>query len=115
MMPDTDVLAHLDWQTLGCQCDQHICTSRGGCTNPATMQIEFHALDHCNTPITRDGDTLNPYGNYVYILCRTCFEDLEQAAYLHIRNLNQWGRKTCLTCGAPACKTADVIREVKTL
>lgn len=115
MMPDTDVLTQLDFHTVTCQCEQHACTSTGGCTNTATEQIEFHAIDHCNALETVDGDTLNPFGNYVFILCHTCLQTLAHVVAEHVEHLNSWGRKTCLTCGAPVCELADVIREVKTL
>jgi hypothetical protein len=116
MMPDTgEMLVAHDWHTIACQCDHYDCTRKGGCQNQATRHIEFHALDQCNTPVTRDGDTVNPFGNYVYILCEPCLNSLAQAVAVYVDRLNVYGRKTCMTCGAPIRELSDIIREVTPL
>lgn len=115
MMPDLDVLAALDWHTIGCQCDAYDCTKRGGCPNQATCRVELHAFDHCNQTLTQDGDTLDPFGNYVFLLCPHCLDDLAQIVDLYVGRLNAYGRKTCATCGAPVAELSDVIREVTPL
>lgn len=110
-MTDNDVLAHLDWTAVRCQCEQADCTNTGGCKNPATEHVEFHAIDHCNKP----SDEVNPFGNYVFLLCMPCLETLAAVVDQHIAKLNVHGRKVCMTCGAPVCELSDAIREVKTL
>lgn len=117
MMPAADALVELDWHAIGCQCDQHTCTSVGGCRNTATEHVEFHALDHCNESPTCDGETLNPFGNYVFLLCLDCLQALACVVADELRQRPPDGRgyQTCATCGAPAAELSDVIREVKTL
>lgn len=111
MMTDNDVLAHLDWTTVTCQCQQHACVQAGGCKNPATEHVEFHAIDHC----TKGSDELNPFGNYTFLLCMPCLEDLAATVGDHIARLNRYGLKTCITCGAPIAELKDAIREVNDL
>lgn len=112
MMPDTNnILEQLDWHTITCQCEQQACTQAGGCPNPATEHIEFHAIDHCNTT---DPD-INPFGNYTFLLCLDCLQTLAHVVAHELAKLNRYGRKTCTGCGAPACELSDAIREVRTL
>lgn len=108
----TTLEAH-NWHTITCQCDHHTHTRKGGCTNRATHHIEFHALDHCNQ--TADGETPNPFGNYVFILCYPCLQQLAKTAARHAKRLNRYGRATCQTCGAPIAGPGDIIREVSNL
>jgi hypothetical protein len=113
-MPTDDLAAikHLDFTEIRCQCEQFAC--RGKCPNPATLQVEFHALDHCNTQPT-DPD-INPFGNYTFLLCANCLKSLAASVAPEVAALNHFGPYTCGTCGAPArAVQPDLIREVKTL
>lgn len=114
-MTDNDVLAQLDWKTseIRCQCEQAHHTN--GCRNPATQQVEFHALDHCNdTAETQQGE-LNPFGNYVFLLCDPCLHDLAHTVMQHVHRLNAFSRPVCMTCGAPVVELKDVFREITDL
>ncbi|MCV7358504.1 hypothetical protein [Mycolicibacterium fluoranthenivorans] len=114
MMPTDDLaaIAHLDWKTVRCQCEMHGCDK--DCKSNAAVQVEFHALDHCNT---QAADTkINHFGNYTFLLCLKCLSDLTIVVAQHLVRLNMIGRYTCGTCGAPARDTRpDVLREVKQL
>jgi hypothetical protein len=115
MMTDNDVLAQLDWTSLACQCEiTHHCAHRDKpCPNKANRQIKFHAIDHCNN--TDPDDTVNAFGNYVFLLCQTCLDTLELNVHAHICRLNRFGRAICLTCGAPVTQLDHVIREITEL
>jgi hypothetical protein len=110
-MTDNDVLTQLDWTTITCQCEiTHHCTHRNKpCPNPATRRIEFHAVDHCNTP------ELGEFGNYVFLNCEPCLNTLGLNVEAHIKRLNAFGRAICLTCGAPIAQIDHIIREIEAL
>jgi hypothetical protein len=97
-MPDVDPIAHLDWPV--CQCAAE-----------ATHRIEIHALNHCNTR----RDDLNADGNHTLQLCAPCYQTLRAKVADHVVRLTQFGRPTCLSCGAPVTCVKQVIREAKKL
>lgn len=110
MMPDANtILEQLDWHTVTCQCQLQDCINAGGCDQPATEQVHLHKVDHCND------DDVDPFGNYVFLLCLPCLHRLARMTALRIGQWNLFGRRTCLGCGAPVAVLADVIREITTL
>lgn len=112
-MPTDDIaaIAHLDFTEVHCQCEQLGC--EGKCPNPATVHVEFHAIDHCNV---NPEEGINIAGNYTFLLCVKCLAGLASAADRHVKRLNRYGRGVCLTCGAPmAAAQPDVIRGARKL
>lgn len=110
MMSDTNaILEQLDWKTVTCQCELQGCIAAGGCDQPATEQVAFHKIDRCNDPDT------DPFGNYVFLLCMPCLHKLAKITAMRIGAWNMFGRRTCTSCGAPACVLGDIIREITTL
>ena len=108
-MTDFDeLIGHLDWPV--CQCEMESCG--GQCANEATLNTEFHAIDHCNAA---DGDPLNQDGNRQLALCVPCYETLRQIIASHVIALGRFGRPHCIGCGAPVRCVKDVIRKADQL
>lgn len=111
-MPTDDLaaIAHLDFHEVRCQCQQFGC--QGKCPEPATVQVKFHALDHCDGSQDTDAE-LDADGNYTFLLCLACLGSLMIHVARHLAQLNAYGLYTCQTCGAPARSTKpDMLREV---
>lgn len=108
-----DAIKHLDFTEIRCQCQLYAC--KGKCTAPATVQVKFHALDHCDGKKDAEHE-LDADGNYTFVLCRPCLRSLAASTYGPIARLNMIGPYTCGTCGAPAKSVEpDLIREVTPL
>lgn len=110
---DLDAIAHLDWTSIRCQCEQRGCDKK--CRRTATSRVEFHALDHCNRKLDAEHE-INEFGNYTFLLCPECLADLQMAVARELAQFNAFGPYTCGTCGAPATSVRpDLIREVTPL
>lgn len=109
-MSDIDAIAHLDWGTneVRCQCENELCKPHG-CRNKATRHVEFHAVGDCNRV------DLQPFGNYVMLLCDHCLATLTQVIDQQRHRLNRHGIPQCGPCGAPMVERADWIRENRPL
>jgi hypothetical protein len=107
----TDPIAHLDWQQIRCQCEQHSDGCKSNCPNPATVQVQFHALDHCNTH-SCDPD-VDENGNYLFLLCLGCLATLTYAVNRHLQTIHDTGQTYCLTCGQPAVTWHHIIRKTQ--
>lgn len=103
-MADADILEHLDWHTVACQCE-HTHRTPDGCTNTATRQVEIHSLGDCNRK------DLNPFGNEVLLLCDACLHVQVSMTANMIKRLTEYGIPICTSCGAPLADVGDVIRE----
>lgn len=101
--PEIDpAIAHLDIPL----CDW------GPCDRIAVWRIRFHFVNHCEEvccdrhQARRDED-----GNHLIPMCVGHFEQMRQEVSAHVWKLNQRGRATCQSCGAPIACVNDVIRE----
>jgi hypothetical protein len=95
-------IEHLDWHTIQCQMD-------GGCPNDATHMVEIHVVDYCDESWT------GPFGNSVGFLCDWCVAEVDIVVADQVKRFNLFGRKMCLTCGAPVVDVKDILRERKKL
>ena len=81
----------------------------GGCPHEATHIVEVHVVDFC------DESWSNPFGNTTGILCDRCLAEIERDVVATVKRLNKFGRRACLTCGAPVVDVFDVLRDRKKL
>lgn len=94
-----DAIAHLDWNTIACQCPSH----RTPCNARATHLVRIHALHACNQPGLY-------YGNRVELRCYECLLRLIAEVSYRLDKLRQWGIPCCSSCGAPMVTVGDVVR-----